>query len=358
MFRSSDGLGEQEHPRVLALELPEPGGPPARVVLELVQPSAADLPSHSDGSPPGRLAAGVSGAGATPHLEALQRIADANAGNRASPGPGYDASMQYAVDALEAAGYDVSTPAYPLPKRVRRRSGESHCRNVLAQTRTGDPRRVVVVGAHLDSVRKGPGINDNGSGVSALLEIATRLGGSPPVRNAVRFAFWGSEEDDLEGSLHYVKTLSRSDRDDILVYINVDMIASSNAGYFVLGGEGKSRKKFGPPGSAQVACVLVEQLAATGVVARTVPLDRESDYAAFIDAGVPSGGVMTGDRGKKTGKQARRWGGQAGERFDPQYHTPRDRLDKLDHTALDRFTRALAGAVAHFAMSTGSRGPG
>jgi hypothetical protein len=67
---------------------------------------------------------------------------------------------------------------------------------------------------------------------------------------------------------------------------------------------------------------------------------------------------MTGDRGKKTGKQARRWGGQAGERFDPQYHTPRDRLDMLDHTALDRFTRALAGAVAHFAMSTGSRGTG
>jgi len=96
---------------------------------------------------------------------------------------------------------------------------------------------------------------------------------------------------------------------------------------------------------------LVEQLAATGVVARTTTFDRESDYAAFIDAGIPSGGVWSGDRKNKSGKQARRWGGRAGEPFDPNYHTRRDRLDELDRTALDRFTRAVAGAVARFAVS-------
>ena len=36
--------------------------------------------------------------------------------------------------------------------------------NVIAETRGGDPNKVVVVGAHLDSVGAGPGINDNGSG--------------------------------------------------------------------------------------------------------------------------------------------------------------------------------------------------
>ena len=61
---------------------------------------------------------------------------------------------------------------------------------------------------------------------------------------------------------------------------------------------------------------------------------------------------MAGDRRKKTGKQARRWGGRAGERFDPNYHSRRDRLDHLDRIALDRFTRAVAGAVARFAVST------
>jgi aminopeptidase S len=300
------------------------------------------------------LRATATGAGAGEHLVALQQIADATGGNRACPGPGYDASVHHVAETLSAAGHDVSTPAYPLPER-RRRDGETSGRNVIAQTRTGDGRRVVVLGAHLDSVRKGPGINDNGSGVAALLEIATRLGGSPPVRNAVRFAFWGSEEDDLEGSTHYVDTLSRAERDDILLYLNLDMLASPNPGYFVLGGEGRSRAEHGPPGSVQVVCLLVEQLAATGVVARTVPLDRESDYAPFVDAGIPSAGVWTGDRGTKTRKQARRWGGRAGRPFDPHHHTARDRLDTLDGTALDHFTRAVAGAVGRVAVALHTR---
>jgi aminopeptidase S len=341
MPRNSDRHGERRHP-----------GERTRPRLELMQGVSTAPAAEPSEEQVRRLVAGVGGAGAWRHLAALQRIADENGGHRASPGPGYDASVEYVVGVLRATGYEVSTRAYPLPKRRRRQTGERCCRNVVAQTCSGDPGRVVVVGAHLDSVRKGPGVNDNGSGVGALLEIATWLGGSPPIRNAVRFAFWGSEEDDLEGSTHYVKTLSRSDRIRILLYLNLDMIASPNAGYFVLGGEGKTVAKCGPPGSAQVACVLVERLAATGVVAKTIPLDRESDYAPFVDAAIPTGGVMAGDRREKTGKQARRWGGRAGERFDPNYHTRRDRLDHLDRIALDRFTRAVAGAVARFAVST------
>jgi aminopeptidase S len=346
MPRNSDRHGARTHPG----ERIRP-----RVGVDSVQSASTAPAAEPSEEQVRRLAAGVGGAGAWRHLAALQRIADANGGHRASPGPGYDASVEYIVGFLGGAGYDVSTPAYPLPKRRRHQSGRRSCRNVVAQTRTGDLGRVVVVGAHLDSVRKGPGVNDNGSGVGALLEIATRLGGSPPIRNVVRFAFWGSEEDDLEGSRHYVKTLSRHDRNSILLYLNLDMLASPNAGYFVLGGEGKTVTKSGPPGSAHVACVLVEQLAATGVIAKTTALDRESDYAPFVDAGIPTGGVMAGDRRKKTGKQARRWGGRPGERFDRNYHTRRDRLDHLDRTALDRFTRAVAGAVASFAMSTETR---
>jgi acetylornithine deacetylase/succinyl-diaminopimelate desuccinylase-like protein len=41
-------------------------------------------------------------------------------------------------------------------------------RNLLAETEVGDPDRVVLVGAHLDSVCDGPGINDNGSGAAVL----------------------------------------------------------------------------------------------------------------------------------------------------------------------------------------------
>jgi aminopeptidase S len=290
-----------------------------------------------------RLVGDVTGAAAFTHLEVMQRIADSNGGNRASPGPGYDASVDYVAGILRDAGYEVSTPTFPVRN--------TNVRNVIAQTRTGNPKRVVMVGAHLDSVREGPGINDNGSGVAALLEIAVRLGGSPPISNAVRFAWWGSEEEGLQGSTHYVETLSEDDRDRIAFYLNVDMVASPNPGYLVQGGKGHGSRS-GPAGSATVARVLVEQLAATGITAETTKFEGESDYVPFIDAGIPSGGVLSGDKQEKTTKQAERWGGRADEVFDPCYHRACDRLDNVDSTALDRYTDALAGTVGHFTMST------
>ena len=60
---------------------------------------------------------------------------------------------------------------------------------MIAETKTGDSDRVVMAGAHLDSVEDGPGMNDNGSGSAALLEIAVRMGGSPEVSNQVRLAW-------------------------------------------------------------------------------------------------------------------------------------------------------------------------
>jgi Zn-dependent M28 family amino/carboxypeptidase len=44
--------------------------------------------------------------------------------------------------------------------------------NVIAESRRGHPDDVVMAGAHLDSVLRGPGINDNGSGSAVLPEIA------------------------------------------------------------------------------------------------------------------------------------------------------------------------------------------
>jgi hypothetical protein len=66
------------------------------------------------------------------------------------------------------------------------------------------------VGAHLDSVPEGPGINDNGSGTATILESAlqiSKLGIEP--ENRVRFAFWGAEEFGLLGSEYYVENLSK-----------------------------------------------------------------------------------------------------------------------------------------------------
>ena len=54
-------------------------------------------------------------------------------------------------------------------------SASSSTSNVFAETKGGNAGNVVMVGAHLDSVAEGPGINDNGSGTAAILEIAQQM---------------------------------------------------------------------------------------------------------------------------------------------------------------------------------------
>jgi aminopeptidase S len=302
---------------------------------------AARGPLHS------QLVQQVSGAGALTHAEALQQIADRNGGNRATPGPGYDASVDYVVGVLRDAGFDVSTPTFVLRQRGGGR--ETVVRNVIAQTRTGSAEHVVMAGAHLDSVPEGPGINDNASGVATLLEVATRMGSSPPIPNVVRFGFWGAEERNLNGSKSYVESLSDSEREAIALYLNLDMVASPNAGYFVQGGADGPESRSGPPGSATVGRVLVDELAANGIAADLMRFEGDSDYAPFVDADIPSGGVLAGDSNKKTTEQADRWGGRVGDVFDACYHSACDRIETLDRTALDKFSDAIAGTIARFA---------
>ena len=99
--------------------------------------------------------------------------------------------------------------------------------NVIADSPSGRTDRTVMVGAHLDSVDEGPGINDNGSGTATILETAVQMAelGIEP-RNAVRFAFWGAEESGLIGSQHYVDSLTGKQLHKIAVYLNFDMVGS------------------------------------------------------------------------------------------------------------------------------------
>lgn len=299
-----------------------------------VAPPAPDPPAVD------QLVARTTGDGAYTHLQALAAITQANGGNRATGGPAYDASVDHVAAVLRDAGFDVSTPTFVLERDGRR--GEY--RNVVAQTRTGDPRRAVMAGAHLDSVRRGLGMDDNGTGVASLLEIATRMGGSPPVTRAVRFGFWGAEEIDYEGSRDYVDSLSGNESP--VFYLNLDMVGAPNAGYFVQGASG------GPDGSATVAADLTRRFVALGVAPDPMDLDGSSDYDPFVNAGIPSAGLLAGDSEHKSADQARRWGGEQGEVFDRCYHSACDDLTNVDRLALDRFTDVAAGTLAYFA-STG-----
>ncbi|MHC3002402.1 amidohydrolase [Gordonia sp. GN26] len=227
-------------------------------------------------------------------------------------------------------------------------------RNVIAETRTGTPDDVVMAGAHLDSVTEGPGMNDNASGSSAVLETALRLGSSPRVPQRVRFAFWGGEEDGLLGSTEYVGGLDAAGRRALALYLNFDMLASPNGGYFTYDGDDSERKgaPAGPAGSDGIERVFAKFYADRGIPLGPVDFDGRSDYGPFIAVGIPAGGVATGAERRKTEEEAEMWGGKAGEAFDPNYHSPRDTLDNIDTELLGVNAAAVAHAVATYALAT------
>jgi len=129
------------------------------------------------------------------------------------------------VSVSKADGAALRGHTGPVTVTVNAEVKDVKARNVIAQTTTGSNQDVVMAGAHLDSVLEGPGINDNGSGVAAVLETALQMGPAPQIRNAVRFAFWGAEEEGLIGSQKYVESLDLDQLRDIALYLNFDMVA-------------------------------------------------------------------------------------------------------------------------------------
>ncbi|WP_328312803.1 M28 family metallopeptidase [Streptomyces sp. NBC_00442] len=471
----------------------------APVLLSLATPAAA-RPGH-DPHLARKLVKEASGQSAYRHLEALQKIADANGGNRAAGTPGYDASAAYVYGQLKRAGYDVSyqdftfyesrtlrekltldgpggrqlptaafqfskaTPAGGLTAEVKAArvddtpgcspddyasgsftgkialvkrgsctfkekeavaaqagaagvllynhsgtdpvhgtveapqnahipaagislaDGEAlagqlargpvkvtldvatesvakKTRNVIAETRTGNPDSVVALGSHLDSVPAGPGINDNGSGSAGLLEVALKLADETKqtrkhpkaLPNKVRFAWWSGEELGLLGSDHYVKSLTDAQEKQIKLYLNFDMIGSPNAAQLVYDGDDSDKKGAGPgpAGSAGIEGLINTYLDRRGVPHEGYDFDGRSDYGPFIEVGIPAGGTYTGAEEIKTPEQAKKWGGTAGEAFDPNYHAKGDTLKNIDKKYFDLNIDVIAYAVGTYAYDLGS----
>jgi hypothetical protein len=196
---------------------------------------------------------------------------------------------------------------------------------------------VVLLGAHLDSVANGPGINDNGSGTALVLEVARqarRLRIRP--KHGLRFAFWGAEELGLVGSSSYVDSLSARKRSRIRGVLNLDMVGSPNFGRLVYSGDGQ------PSGSLRIENAFRAYFASRGLPVEEASLGGGSDHAAFARAGIPVGGLFTGADEPKSAELARRFGGEAGRSFDSCYHKSCDTVANIDFRILEQMADASA----------------
>ena len=231
--------------------------------------------------------------------------------------------------------------------------GEAMAENVIAELPGENPDNVVAVGAHLDSVEEGPGIQDNGSGSAAILETALQMAGTT-YPNTVRFLWWGAEESGLVGSTYYVDQLSEEEIEEIALYLNFDMVASPNWFYGVYDGDDSDLfgEGPGPEGSAEIEQAFEAFYDERGVPYKGTDFSGRSDYGPFIAVGIPAGGLFTGAEEIKTEAEVEIWGGTAGEQYDPCYHEACDVLENVALEPLGVNIDAVAAVTLKYAQST------
>ena len=252
-----------------------------------------------------------------------------------------------------AAGEALAAPGSSA--RVRVQTEMRTDVNVIAELPGKNTSNVVVTGAHLDGETVGQGMSDNGSGAAALLETALMMAKVQP-ENTTRFAWWGAEELGLIGSTAYVDGLSPTEKDRIAMYLNYDMVGSPNYIFMVYDAD---ESTFEAPVPIPMGSTAIEDLYESYYTLVGEPYDDSefsgrSDYQAFIEAGIPSGGLFTGAEEEKTAAQASIWGGTVGAQFDPCYHSACDTFANYSAQALDVNSDLIAYAQLTFAFSTQS----
>ncbi len=221
--------------------------------------------------------------------------------------------------------------------------------SVIAELPGTDPGKVVMVGAHLDSSMEGPGVDDDGTGVAALLELARAVVGTQPVAT-IRFAFWAAEETGLQGSGRYVSLLSSEERGRLVAYLNADMLGSPN------GFRGVYDEPQAASGSSAIRDLFGSDLDAAGLAWEPMDVGLGSDHRLFALSGIPTGGLFSGALELVTAEQAERYGRTAGAWADACYHLACDGRSNVDESMFLELARSFARVTLHLASAPG--GPG
>jgi aminopeptidase S len=206
-------------------------------------------------------------------------------------------------------------------------TGGKAAANVVAEWPYGDATQVIMAGAHSDSVSAGPGINDDGSGVAALLANAAAISqANLQPQKRIRFGFWGAEEQGDVGSGYYVSHLASGESAKIQAYLNFDMIGNKVENGRAVGWslyvEGQSNG-LNQPFQTYFASQNI-------TVNPSLDTDDRSDHAAFKRVGVEVTGVSSVRSLNELGAC---------------YHRACDDLTDVDQNSVALGANAIANAV-------------
>jgi hypothetical protein len=196
---------------------------------------------------------------------------------------------------------------------MRRWSGLDY--NVIADSPLGDPHRIVVIDAHLDSIF-GAGMLDNASGSTSILETALEMA-KTPTHNRLRYIWFGGEELGLLGSRYYTTNLRPTDLHRIVFDVDVDVTATPNFDIQIADPANARNVKHFPhnvvPESRIGNAAFADFFTMGGVVSRPAPFGNDgTDSNSFALVGVPDSGVLTEQDCCKGPHEVALWGGFRG----------------------------------------------
>lgn len=168
--------------------------------------------------------------------------------------------------------------------------------------------KTLIVGAHYDGVDT-PAANDNGSGISTILEVA-RVLSKKDFNCNIKFIAFGAEEPGLLGSSHYTGSMTKNEFDDIIAMINADMV-----------GVGDSICVYTMDGEKSLTADLAESCIKYLGYENRRDISNRSDHVPFDYCGVPVAYFEYGP--------------------DTNYHTDEDTIDKISKENLDTIANII-----------------
>jgi len=253
-------------------------------------------------------------------------------------------SLNAAADYIEAqfwqSGYQPSVQNFSYPGGIGK--------NVIVER--GKTGKLLVIGAHYDTVPNSPGANDNASGVAVMLEMA-RILSTAQLSQRIQLVAFDNEEHCAQqwedtGSHHYAQNLKA--RGEQLI----GMWSLETLGYY---NQRPQSQKFPPPLDLFYPdkgnfLAFVGNTDSRELVRQTIRLFR-AEHAGF-----PAQGIAAPPKFRDTERSDHRSFWQVGYpalmvtdtanfRY-PHYHTPDDTIDKVDFSSMARITRLLAGVAS------------
>ena len=228
--------------------------------------------------------------------------------------------------------------------------------NVVAEW-PGEQDDFILIGAHLDSVLAGPGINDNGSGSALILEMALQIAKLElQPQKSLRFAWWDGEEYGLLGSIEYGESLDPDELDGLQAYLNYDMVASANGAPFLYDGDGTNKGlDFGgapaPRGSGDIEHLTQTWFDGRALQYTEVSVDIPSDSYWFLYNDIPLGGAFSGASETKTVREADVFGGEAGQPYDNCYHQRCDDIGNIDQDLYETLGQSAGFLLGELMMT-------